>query len=130
MIFLVTVQISPANGAKAYHLTTLPRVELTDRLTTCEWRTIAEAKQHWSVIGWVTKNILSRAPTASECTFGQSRLYLQSSAPVNPHWVRGGLWPVLLMCKEGLCPSSGDINRLMMSRFGEELDDPAISAIA
>jgi hypothetical protein len=28
-----------------------------------------------------------------------------------------GLWPVLLMCvihKEGLCPSSGDINRLMM----------------
>jgi hypothetical protein len=30
---------------------------------------------------------------------------------------RGGLWPVLLMCvihKEGLCPSSGDINRLMM----------------
>jgi hypothetical protein len=28
----------------------------------------------------------------------------------------GGLWPVVLMCnhKEGLCPSSGDINRLMM----------------
>jgi hypothetical protein len=30
---------------------------------------------------------------------------------------RGGLWPVLLMCiihVKGLCPSSGDINRLMM----------------
>jgi hypothetical protein len=30
---------------------------------------------------------------------------------------RDGLWPVLLMCvihKEGLCPSSGEINRLMM----------------
>jgi hypothetical protein len=23
---------------------------------------IAEVRQHWSVIGWVTKNILSRAP--------------------------------------------------------------------
>jgi hypothetical protein len=27
---------------------------------------------------------------------------------------RGELWPVVLMCKEGLCPSSGDINRLMI----------------
>jgi hypothetical protein len=29
---------------------------------------------------------------------------------------RGGLWLVLLMCthKEGLCPSSGNINRLLM----------------
>jgi hypothetical protein len=25
---------------------------------------------------------------------------------------RGGLWPVLLMYVEGLCPSSGDINKL------------------
>jgi hypothetical protein len=28
----------------------------------CARRTIAEAKQHWSVIGWVTKNVLSQAP--------------------------------------------------------------------
>jgi hypothetical protein len=28
---------------------------------------------------------------------------------------RGGLWPILLMCnQEGLCRSSGEINRLMM----------------
>jgi hypothetical protein len=54
---------------------------------------------------------------ASEGTLRRwARLYLQSLAPTNPHWAgpRGGLWPVLLMCKEGLCPSSGDINRLMM----------------
>jgi hypothetical protein len=25
-------------------------------------RAIVEVKQHWSVIGWVTKNLLSRAP--------------------------------------------------------------------
>jgi hypothetical protein len=25
-------------------------------------RAIAEVKQHWPVIGWVTKNLLSRAP--------------------------------------------------------------------
>jgi hypothetical protein len=25
-------------------------------------RTIVEVKQRWSVIGWVTKNLLSRAP--------------------------------------------------------------------
>jgi hypothetical protein len=29
-------------------------------------RAIAEVKQHWSVIGWVTKNLLSRAPPCFE----------------------------------------------------------------
>jgi hypothetical protein len=28
----------------------------------CTRREIAEVKQRWSVIGWVTKNLLSRAP--------------------------------------------------------------------
>jgi hypothetical protein len=39
---------------------------------------------------------------------------LQSLAPMVVG--RGGLWPVLLIFihKEGLCPSSGDINRMMM----------------
>jgi hypothetical protein len=27
----------------------------------CAQRAIAEAKQRWSVIGWVTKNLVSRA---------------------------------------------------------------------
>jgi hypothetical protein len=45
-----------------------------------------------------------------------SRLHLQLLAPTNPLGPRDGLWPVLLSVihKEGLCPSSGDINRLMM----------------
>jgi hypothetical protein len=46
-----------------------------------------------------------------------SRLHLQSSA-TNPHWARVvGYGPFsCIIHKEGLCPSSGDINRLMMTR--------------
>jgi hypothetical protein len=46
-----------------------------------------------------------------------SRLHLLSLAPTNPHWVRVvGYGPVTLCVihREGLCPSSGDINQLMM----------------
>jgi hypothetical protein len=46
-----------------------------------------------------------------------SRLYLQSLVPTNPHWARAvgyGLFSLCVIHKEGLCPSSGDINRLMM----------------
>jgi hypothetical protein len=42
---------------------------------------------------------------------------LQSLAPTNPHWacVEGyGPFFLCVIHKEGLCPSSGDINRLMM----------------
>jgi hypothetical protein len=48
---------------------------------------------------------------ASEGTLSRwSRLHLQSLAPMHLHWARVvGYAPV-----EGLCPSSGDINRLMM----------------
>jgi P2-related tail formation protein len=31
-------------------------------------RAIAEVKQRWSVIGWVTKNLLSRTPSCFEAT--------------------------------------------------------------
>jgi hypothetical protein len=37
--------------------------------------------------------------------------------PTNPHWVRMVGYGPFFLClihKEGLCPSSGDINRLMM----------------
>jgi hypothetical protein len=43
---------------------------------------------------------------------------LQSLAPTNPHWARVvgyGPFSLWLIHKEGLCPSSGDINRLMMN---------------
>jgi hypothetical protein len=45
------------------------------------------------------------------------RPHLQSLAPTNLHWTRVvgyGLFSLCVLNKEGLCPSSGDINRLMM----------------
>jgi hypothetical protein len=55
---------------------------------------------------------------ASEGTLSRwSRLHLQSLPPTNPHWARVvgyGPFPLWLIHKEGLCPSSGNINRLMM----------------
>jgi hypothetical protein len=36
--------------------------ELDDPTVNALRRVIAEVKQRWSVIGWVTKNLLSRAP--------------------------------------------------------------------
>jgi hypothetical protein len=55
----------------------------------------------------VSKGMLSR----------WSRLHLQSLAPTYPRWARVvgyGLFSLCVIYKEGLCPSSGDINRLMM----------------
>jgi hypothetical protein len=81
-------------------------------------RASAVATQRWSVIGWVTKNLLSRAPSC----FGRhvKPLVPAAFAVINTHKPvldkRGGLWFVCLWVihKEGLCPSSVDINRLMM----------------
>jgi hypothetical protein len=51
---------------------------------------IAEAKQSWSVIGWVTeKKYYLELIRASEGTLSRwSRLHLQSLAPTNTHWAR------------------------------------------
>jgi hypothetical protein len=46
-----------------------------------------------------------------------SRLHLQTLAPTNHHWARVvgyGFFSLCVIHKGGLCPSSGDINRLMM----------------
>jgi hypothetical protein len=52
-------------------------------------RAIAEAKQRWSVIGWVTKIYYLELLRASEGTLSRwSRLHLQWLAPTNPHWTR------------------------------------------
>jgi hypothetical protein len=48
---------------------------------------------------------------------------LQSLAATNPHWARVVVYSLFSLCvihKEGLCPSSGDINRLMMTTSMEE----------
>jgi hypothetical protein len=71
---------------------------------------IAEVKQRWSVIEWVTNYLLSRVPPC----FGRHVKPLVPAVFASSH--QSGL-PVLLMCvihKEGLCLSSGAINRLMM----------------
>jgi hypothetical protein len=75
-------------------------------------RTIGEIKHRWSVIGWVTKNLLYRAPP---CGRQIMSLVPTALAVVSTHQPelgpRGGLWLVLLIIhKVGLCPSNGGIN--------------------
>jgi hypothetical protein len=68
---------------------------------------IVVVKQHWSVIGWVTKIYYLELLRASEGTLNRT----------NPHWARVvgyGLFSLCVIHKEGLCPSGGYINRLMM----------------
>jgi hypothetical protein len=74
---------------------------------------IAEVKQRCSVIGWVTKNLLSRAPPS----FGRhvKPLVLAAFAVVSPHQpalarvVGYGPFSLCVIRKESLCPSSGGI---------------------
>jgi hypothetical protein len=72
----------------------------------------------YSVIGWVTKNLLSRAPP---CFVRHAKPLVPAAfamlAPTNPHWARVvgyGSFSLCVIHKEGLCPSIGDINRLTM----------------
>jgi hypothetical protein len=77
-----------------------PDEELDGPAVSALRRAIAEVKQRWSVIGWVTKY-----------------LHLQSLAPTNPHWARVvgyGPFSLCVIHKEGLWPSSVGIDRLMM----------------
>jgi hypothetical protein len=57
-----------------------------------------EVKQLRSVVGWVTKNLLSRAPPC----FGSPEELPAAFPVVSAHQPalgkRGGLWPVLLKC--------------------------------
>jgi hypothetical protein len=56
-------------------------------------RAIAEVKQLWSVIGWVTKIVYLELLRDSE---GTAFAVVSTHQPVlGP---RGGLWPVLLIC--------------------------------
>jgi hypothetical protein len=80
-------------------------------------RVIVEVKQRWSVIGWETKSLLSRAPPY----FGRHTkpLVPVAFAVVSTHQpalapVGYGPFSLCVIHKEGLCPSSGNINRLMM----------------
>jgi hypothetical protein len=76
-----------------------------------------------NIIGWVTKNFIYylKLLRASEGTLSRwFRLHLESIAPTNTHWARVvgyGLFSLCVIYTEGLCPSSGDINWLMMMMY-------------
>jgi hypothetical protein len=78
-------------------------------------REIVKVKQRWAIIGWVTKNLLYRVPS---CFGRHVKMLVQAAlAPTILHWVCGvgnGLFSLCVIHKKGLCPSSGDINGLMM----------------
>jgi hypothetical protein len=88
----------------------------------CNRRAIAEPEQcsQRSVIGWVNKICYLELLRASEGTISRwSRLHLQLSVLSNPHWARvvgSSPFSLCVIHKESLCPSSGDVNRLMMIR--------------
>jgi hypothetical protein len=69
-------------------------------------RTIANAKQHWSVIEWMTNICYLELLRASEGTLSRwSRMYMQSLVPTNPHWARVvvyGPFSLWVIHKEGL----------------------------
>jgi cellulose synthase/poly-beta-1,6-N-acetylglucosamine synthase-like glycosyltransferase len=69
-------------------------------------------------LDWWPKIFYLEFLRASEGTLSRwSRLHLQSLASTNPHWVRVECYGPISLCvvhREGLCPSSGGINRLMM----------------
>jgi hypothetical protein len=88
------------------------------RCPTDQCASARKVKQRWSLIGWATKNLFSRVLPF----FG---MHVKLLVPValavvstcNTHWARVvGYGPISLCVihKEGLCPSSGDINRLKM----------------
>jgi hypothetical protein len=70
------------------------------------------------VIGWVTKNVLSQTPPC----FGRhvKPLVRAAFAVVGTLQAAGPAWwaiarsPYIYIHKEGLCPNSGDNNRLKM----------------
>jgi hypothetical protein len=81
-------------------------------------RAIVEVKQCWSVIGWMTKHYLELLRASDGTLSRWSRLHLQSLAPTNPHWASVVGYDPFSLCvihKEGLSPSSGDSNRLIMT---------------
>jgi hypothetical protein len=99
-------------------LVTYPNYQELDGPTTSVLRrAIAEVKQRWSVMGNPIVYYLELLPALEGTLSRWSRLHLQLLAPNNPHWARVvGCGPFSLceIHKEGLCPSSGDINMLMM----------------
>jgi hypothetical protein len=67
----------------------------------------------------------SYQPTVTTNMFLISLAHGIKKAPNNPHWARVvgyGPFSLWVIHKEGLCPSSGDINRLMMMMIKKSCD--------
>jgi hypothetical protein len=80
------------------------------------WHAIVEVKQRWSVIGWVTKNLLSRAPLCFGRHVKPSAAFVVLSTHQPALGQRGGPFSLCVIDKNAyvrLCPSIEDINRLM-----------------
>jgi hypothetical protein len=92
-------------------------IKLNDELDGPATSAIAQVKQRWSVIGWVTKNLLSRTPSCFGRHIKPLSCLAHDCSHTNPHWARVvgyGLFSLCVIHKEGLCPRSGDINSIMM----------------
>jgi hypothetical protein len=72
-----------------------------------------------AVFGWMTKIYYIELLRVSEGMLSRwFRLHLQSLASTIPYWarvVRYGPFSLCVIHKEGLCPSNGDIYKLMMN---------------
>jgi hypothetical protein len=94
------MNIEEVSNERLFDLHTLYPLSRSSMVLRALRRAIVEVKQRWSVIGWVTKNLLS---LAAPC-FGRhvKPLVPAAFAVVSTHQPalspRGGLWPVLLMC--------------------------------
>jgi hypothetical protein len=115
-MFLFNLLVRRLSGIDGYRLHNVCE-ELDDPAVSALRRAIAEVKQHWSVIGWVTKNLLSRTPP---CLGKLVKPLVPAAFTVDstrqPALGVAGYGPFSLRVyhKEGPCPTNGDINMLMM----------------
>jgi hypothetical protein len=78
----------------------------------CKLSNVGRSSDGWPKIYYLELLHASEDTLSSWC-----RLHLQALGPTNSHRARVVDYGLLSLCvihKEGLCPSSGDINRLMM----------------
>jgi hypothetical protein len=64
----VLVYYRRKKNKRAFGILYIQKEELHGLAISALWRAIADVKQRWSVIGWVAKNLLSRALRASKGT--------------------------------------------------------------
>jgi hypothetical protein len=83
----------------------------------CAGRAIAEAKQHWTVIGWLTKIYYLDLLHASECTLAVGLGCIAVVSTHTPHWARVvgyGPFTLCVIQRKGRAPALGMMSRLMM----------------